>query len=131
MSTIKYFRGKYYDFGTSNSSFLSLAMDLKRLGVKNWSFMLEIKDVSLVGIDPHKKNKDGSCALTKSEIDRIIVECTRNFWYFLREVSMIPDQGNPNGVRYKANRGNIAQAWCIIHGIDSWLCLPRRSSVAK
>ena len=49
----------------------------------------------------------------------------RNPWYFLREIARIPDQGG-SPVRYKANRGNIAQAWCITKGLDSWLCLPRQ-----
>ena len=43
----------------------------------------------------------------------------------VRECARIPDQGGVS-VPYKANRGNIAQAWCIWKGIDSWLCLPRR-----
>ena len=48
-------------------------------------------------------------------------------WYYLREICRIPESGaSGGGVPYKANRGNIAQAWCFLHGIDSWLCLPRQ-----
>lgn len=116
---IKRLGKKFYDTGTTNKSFLQVAKDLKSLGVKNYYFMLEIKDYSLVGVDPFSPN------LTRDDISRIITECTRNIWYYLREVCRIPSQGGIP-VPFKANRGNIAQTWCIIHGIDSWLCLPRQ-----
>ena len=92
--------------------------------------MLEIYDISLIDIDPYATDKDGNCALTRDQVSRIMIECTRNPWYYLREIARIPDQGGVT-VPYKANRGNIAQAWCLLHGIDSWLCLPRRKVVAK
>lgn len=118
MARIMRRKNRFYDIGTSNKSFLQVATDLRRLGVDNYYFMLEIKDYSLVGVNPYADN------LTQDQISRIIIECTRNIWYYLREVCLIPTSGAP--VRYKANRGNIAQTWCIIHGIDSWLCLPRQ-----
>lgn len=111
--------------GTANKSFLQVAKDLKKLGIKNYYFMLEIKDISIVGLDPYAVNSDGSPALTRDQISRIMKELFCNPWYFLREVCRIPDQGGTS-VQYRANRGNIAQAFCIIHGYDSWLCLPRQ-----
>lgn len=129
---IKRINGRFYDTMTSNKSFLQLARDLKTLGVKNWYFALEICDVSLCNIDPYAiDERTGKTALTKDEIQRIHIECRRNPWYYLREIVRIEDPGNPNGVPYKANRGNIAQAWAFLHGIDSWLCLPRRKLVAS
>lgn len=118
---IKRIGGKFYDTGTSNISFLQLAMDLKKLGRKNYFFMLEIFDPMVVDIDPYAPN------LTKEQVSRVVTECTRNMWYYLREVALIPEQGG-TAIRYKANRGNIAQAWCILKGIDSWLNLPRRNN---
>ena len=44
--------GRFYDTGTSNKSFLQVAKDLKTLGVKNWYFMLEIKDPALINGNP-------------------------------------------------------------------------------
>ena len=88
--------------------------------------MLEIVDISLVHVNPYAVDDKGNPTLTKDEVLRILAECRRNPWYYLREICRIPDQGNPNGVPYKANRGNIAQAWCIVHGIDSLLCLQRQ-----
>lgn len=116
---IKRIGNKYYDTGTSNKSFLQVAKDLKSLGIHNYYFMLEIYDYSLVNIDHYAEN------LTRDQISRIMTECTRNPWYYLREICRVPDQGGV-GIPFKANRGNIAQTWLTLHGIDSWLCLPRQ-----
>ena len=123
---VKRIKGRFYDTGTKNASFLQLAKDLKSLGVKNWYFMLEIMDYSLVNVDPFACDENGHTTLSNDIITRIVAECRRNPWYYLREICRIEDQGNPNGIPYKANRGNIAQTWLILHGIDSWLCLPRQ-----
>lgn len=116
---IKRIKGRYYDTGTKNKSFLQVAKDLKQLGIKNYYFMLEIRDYTLIDVDPYSPN------LTQDQVSRIMTECTRNIWYYLREICRIPSQGGV-GVMFKANRGNIAQTWCVLHGIDSWLCLPRQ-----
>lgn len=116
---LKRINGAYYDTGTRNKSFLQVAKDLKSLGRKNFYFMLRLNDPTLVKVDPYSPN------LTKDEISRILIECRNNIWYYLREVARIPSQGGVP-VPFKANRGNIAQTWCILHGIDSWLCLPRQ-----
>lgn len=116
---IKRINGKFYDFGTSNKSFLQLAADLKKVGIKNYFFMLEICDPNVAYLDPYKPN------ITAHEVAMITTEITRNMWYYIREVARIPDQGGVP-VPYLANRGNIAQAWCFKNGIDSWLNLPRQ-----
>lgn len=117
---------KFYDLGTPNKSFLQFAFDLKKLGIKNWYWVLEICDPSLVTIDPFAIDKrTGHTALTKDQIARIMNELARNPWYYLREISRIPDQGG-TATPYIANRGNLAQAYCIYKGLDSWLCLPRQ-----
>ena len=41
-----------YDLGTSNTTFLQVAEDLKTLGIKNWFFMLQLYDPTLVTVDP-------------------------------------------------------------------------------
>lgn len=116
---------KLYDLGSSNKSFVQLARDLKLLGVKHWYFPLEINDISLINIDPYACDKEGHTLLSKDQVMRIMTELYRNPWYYLREIARIPDPGG-TAVPYRANRGNIAQAWCFIHGIDSWLCLTRQ-----
>ena len=124
-SRIARINGKFYDLQTSNKTFLQVAKDLQTLKIKNFYFMLEIYDYSLVNVDPYQCDDKGRCTLSKDQITRILNECMRNPWYFLREIARLPDQGG-SPVRYKANRGNIAQAWCITKGLDSWLCLPRQ-----
>ena len=126
MGRIAKINDKFYDLGTGNKSFLQVASDLKKLGIKNWYFMLNIYDYSLINIDPHAVDKNGHTTLTRDQISRVLTECARNPWYYLREICRISTQGGST-VAYKANRGNIAQAYCILHGIDSWLCLPRRN----
>lgn len=111
----------FIDTGTSNTSFLQVASDLKEAGIKFPYFMLEIKDPELVNIDPYAD----PTTLSSNDIYRINTECLRNPWYYLREISRISDPGAPP-VRYRANRGNIAQAWCTFNGIDSFLNLPRQ-----
>lgn len=118
-SRIKKIKGQLYDFGTHNRSFLTVARELKSLGIKNFYFMLKVYDPSVVYIDPFNPN------ITKDEINRVILECSRNMWYYIREIVRIPDQGGLP-VPYKANRGNIAQAWCIDNHLDSCLCMPRQ-----
>lgn len=125
MGRIAKIKDKFYDLGTKNRSFLQVAKDLQTLGIKNYYFMLEIYDYSLVEVDPYACDKDGHTTLSRDQISRVMLECSRNPWYYLREICRIPDQGGTS-IPYKANRGNIAQAWCIWKGIDSWLCLPRQ-----
>lgn len=109
-----------YDLHTKNISFIQTAVDLKRRGIKNNMFFLKIYDRSLIGVDPHDPD------LTQDQIIRITHECYINPWYFLRECVRIPDQGNPKGVPYQLNRGNLASAWCFFNGIDNDLVLPRQ-----
>ena len=78
-----------------------------------------------------KKKYDENRLITKDQISRITIECVHNIWYYLREVVRIPSAGSPEGVPYIANRGNIAQTWCLLHGLDSWLCLPRQQGKTK
>ena len=131
MGRIIRIKDKFYDTGTSNKSFLQVAKDLKTAGVKNWYFMLEIKDPSLIGVNPYAVDKSGHTTCTKDQINRITIECLNNIWYYLREIARIPSAGCPEGVPYIANRGNIAQTWCLLNGIDSWLCLPRQQGKTK
>ena len=75
----------FYDWETSNVSFLQVAADLKKLGIKNNMFFLRLYDKGLQGIDPHGP----IAAMTPELIQRIMAECIRNPWYYLREVCSI------------------------------------------
>ena len=116
--------GKFiYDTETKNISFLQVAQDLRRLGIKNNMFFLKLYDKTLQGIDPH-----GPVAVLSDEIVfRMVTECQRNVWYYLREVARIPDQSNSKGVPYKLNRANLAATWCFVNNIDHYLTIPRQT----
>lgn len=109
-----------YDIKTKNISFLQTAKDLKVLGIKNYMFFLILYDVSLQGVDPYDPSLDEETRM------RIINECIINPWYFLREVCRIADQGNPKGIPYRINRGNLAATFCYLNGLGHYLVLPRQ-----
>lgn len=109
-----------YDTDTRNLSFIQTAIDLQKLGVEKCFFMLKLYDVSLKGVDPYSPD------LTEEQIVRVINECYINPWYYLRECSRIPDPGRPGGVPYQLNRATLAQAWCFLNNIDSYLVIPRQ-----
>lgn len=111
----------FYDWETKNISFLQVAEDLRKLGIKNNMFFLRLYDKSLQGIDPHGP------IMTDEIAYRIMTECIRNPWYYLREVARIPDQGNANGIPYNLNRATLAATWCFINNIDHYLTIPRQT----
>lgn len=107
-----------HDYNTSNSSFVSMASIMYRKGVENHSFFLKLYDEDLVGVDPYDKDLSWDMKV------KIVMECRRNFWYFAREVMKIPAPGT--ALRFKLNRGNLAAAWCMMNGINSYLVMPRQ-----
>ena len=74
-------------YQTKNISFLKVHHLLKKKGVKNNTFFLELYDETLAEVDPFDPN------LTQDQKDRIIVECARNIWYFIRECVTIAASG--------------------------------------
>lgn len=109
-----------YDFNTKNTSFIKVAKQLKDEGVKNYKFILQLYDTSLIGIDPHDEDN-----LTLEQKTRIQREVRINPWYFLRECVRVVETGG--NISYQANRGNIAQSFCIFNNIDAIECLPRQN----
>lgn len=107
-----------YDYDTSNSSFIAIASILRRKGIKNYNFFLKLYDEDLVGVDPYDPD------LTQEYKLKIIIECRRNFWYFIREVMRIPAPGGY--MRFKLHRGNLAAAWACSNNIPTYLVLPRQ-----
>lgn len=117
------------DTYSSNLSFLRTAKDLYTLGINNYRFMLKLYDEQLINVDPY------SPTLTAEQIQRVMIECKRNIWYFLREVARIPVEGGAMGpgagMRYQLNRGNLASTWCFVNNIDHYLVLPRQIGKTK
>lgn len=122
MSNIVKIGNKYYDFGTSNTSFLMTAQELKTLGIKNFYFMLEVKhpELGVQELDPY------SPELTAVEMGRIILECKDNPWFFFREVARIPVRGAGN-LKPILSRASAAAVWCFDHSLDFMLNQPRQT----
>lgn len=112
---------RFYDFGTTNESFLLTAKELKTVGIKNWYFMLEVKhpDFNLGELDPYDPN------LSPTEIGKIIIECKDNPWYFFREVERVPVRG-VGKLKTILRRSSAAAIWCFMHSIDFLLNTPRQ-----
>ncbi len=122
MSKIIKIGNKYYDFGTKNASFLLTASELKKLGIKNYYFMLEVKypNTGVQDIDPYKKD------ITPEEMGKVLLECKANPWYFFREVSHVVARGLGELPLY-LHRAGCAAIWCFMHSIDFELVQPRQT----
>ena len=111
----------YLQFNTTNRSFLDMHQYLKAKGIKNNAFMLMLYDPDLAHINP----RDPRLPFTMQQ--RVFRECMLNYWYFLREIVRIPDQGGSmEGVPYKLHRGNLALNFCSLLNLNTYTILPRQ-----
>lgn len=112
----------YYQTSTTNQSFIDLHFQLKQKGIKNNRFFLALYDKDLIGVDPRDPRLPQQMKL------KIVNECTHNYWYFIREVVRIPDQGGAvgSGMRYKLHRGNLALSFCLLNNWNIFMELPRQ-----
>lgn len=111
----------YYQMSTRNTSFLHMHQYLKAIGIKNNKFMLALLDPDLASIDPHDPN------LNSYYKSKVLAECMANFWYFIREVCRVPDQGGSGkGIPFELHRGNMALFFCSIYNMNIFLELPRQ-----
>lgn len=111
---------KYYDFNTTNQSFIDMFKYLQARGIKNNAFMLLLYDPDLAKINPHQPN------LPDHWKARVLRECMLNYWYFIREVVMVPTQGTTQGSRYKLHRGNLAYNFCSLLNLNIYEILTRQ-----
>lgn len=107
---------------TKNQSFLDMHYFLKHKGIKNNDFFLALYDADLMYIDPRDKNLPGQYKI------KVLRECCRNFWYFIREVVRIPEGGGAvgDGARYELHRGNLAMNFLFMNNYNIFLELPRQ-----
>lgn len=110
----------YYHFSTKNESFRKMHFWLKDRGIERNKFHLILYDPDLAGIDPHDPR------LSRVMKMKVLNECIRNFWYFIREVVRVPATGAPNGVQFQLNRGNLALLYCCCLNLNVFLELPRQ-----
>ena len=105
-------------YKTKNTSFLKVHLFLKKKGVKNNAFFLELYDETLEDIDPFDYDN-----LTEETKQRILIECSKNFWYFIRECVRISASGTS---RYELNLGNLALSWACLNNLNSVTIMPRQ-----
>lgn len=115
------FPGAIPDYSTKNKSFLKYVMTLQSMGIKNCLFPLALHDQTLQGVDPYDPN------LTRDQKIRILIEVENNPWYYLREFARIPVAGVTGGNPVRANRGIIAQWWCLYNNLDIFMMQPRQT----
>lgn len=107
---------------TTNQSFIDMHFILKEKGIKNNDFFLVLFDRDLVGVDPRDP------MLNQFMQAKILREIMHNYWYFIREVVRIPDQGGSvsSGKRYKLHRGNLAMNFLFTLNYNMFVELPRQ-----
>lgn len=109
------------DMKTKNESFKEYCAKLKLMGVENYLFPLSLLNPALQGIDPFDPSLDADTRAM------IFVECSKNIWYYLREVHRVPPMASAEGIPLKAHRGNIAYAWACMNHLSVGLTLPRQT----
>lgn len=114
----------HYQWDTTNLSFIKIAVLLKRAGIENYDFCLRLYDKSLMDVDPYDPD------LSFEDMGKVLVEISRNYFYFLREIARVPTEGASTdvggGTPFQLNRGNLAQAWCFEHNLSHYLEMPRQ-----
>ena len=120
MPIINVIEGKFYDFDPNNNqSFVQTAAELKSLGIKNYYFMLEIKNIDVLKINPFNPK------ITKDEIILCMNEAKQNFWYFCRCLVRILTDAGPK--HFELHRGLCAALWCFTKRFEWCLCEPRQT----
>ncbi len=99
--------GSIVDTSTANRSWVELAAKYKAMGIKNYYFHLALINPILKDYHPHQKDLPDEIAAL------MMVECSLNPWYAIREVISIPPSTPGTYEPIMANRGNIAAFWCM------------------
>lgn len=122
MNQIQVPRTVFIHKSTTNQSFLDMHYYLKSKGIQNNDFFLALLDTGLAGVDPRDPN------LTPPMKARILNECRLNYWYYLREIVRIPEQGGSvgSGTRYKLHRGNLAMNFLFVLNFNMFVEMPRQ-----
>ena len=108
-----------YNYFTKNKSFMEVSERLKKRGIKNYRFMLELQNESLQFVDPYDPN------LPEKIKKDIINECKNNIWYFFREVLRITTSRGST-VPFKLDLTSCAQIYCFIKNNNCWVTKPRQ-----
>lgn len=100
---------------TTNKSFLRTAEIFRKMGIKNYYFMLQLNNPLLKNVDPWDPS------LTDAQRTMVLNECNENIWYIIREVIII------GGRRFRGNRAVLSFIWCCLCHIPTTILMPRQS----
>ena len=106
---------------TKNTSFIDMAVVLRRMGIKNHMFHLALYDDTLRYVDPHDVSN-----LTAVQMEKIATECKRNPWYALRECVRIPVPGGAP-IPFRLSRANLALTWLVFQSVNTYLTMSRQT----
>lgn len=110
------------DTSTKNASFMHYAGLLKTMGVQNHLWPLQLHNREIQGLDPRDYKN-----LTLVQMGLITKECKDNYWYFIREVMIIPGSDDIEMVQFKANRGVMAMYWLYFNHIIPFIVMIRQT----
>lgn len=113
--------GAIIHYNTKNHSFIKIAEVFHRMGIENCAFHLSLLDPDLEHIDPFSQN------LSLLEKGKIARECKLNFWYYLREISRVPEPGSIVPIQFAANRMNIALYWLFFNHVMTIVVILRQT----
>lgn len=113
--------GAMIHYSTKNESFIKLAEIYHRMGIENCAFHLSLLDPDLEHLDPFRED------LTLVEKAKVARECKLNFWYYLREISRVPEPGSIVPVKFAANRMNIALYWLFFNHVMTIVVILRQT----
>ena len=109
------------DLSTKNESFIRYSLLLKKMGIENHMFPLQLHNRELVGVDPFDDN------LSTEMMAMIAIECKQNFFYYVREISRVPAKDTGPRQMFIANRGNMALFWLFFNHITTFLIQIRQT----
>lgn len=101
------------DFSTTNTSWIHMAKKYKAAGRKNWKWPLVLLDVDLLGLDPHYEG------YSEETYAKMKVECTRNPFYFYREVARAVSSSGSISMPVSADRGLLGSLWLAHQHVDT------------
>lgn len=120
MKTVRFLKdfslyGAHVHMETSNKTFIRTAELFRKMGIKNYYFLLQLNNEMLRHVDPWDENLDETTQLM------VLEECRTNIWYTIREVIKI------DGRRFRANRAVISFIWSCLNHLQTLILMPRQS----
>ena len=91
------------------------------MGVKNHLWPLQLHDPALQGVNPRDPD------LSDEMKQRVIIEVKNNFFYFIREVMIIPGSDAFETVQFRMNRGMGALYWLYFTHCVPYLVMIRQT----